>query len=236
MQEMIYPVTDQLARAQLYVKRRQNLGRVQTVVDEILSGIDSEAFEQRFAQYRQNHVKYSKYLQTKHWLLETVSRYFLYDMHRIAASSQVLDLGCGAGYFLLVCRHFGHDGLGLDVTDHAIFDELIDFFQIDRINFRIEPGVALPDFGRRFDVVTAFMTCFNRYPDGTPWGATEWVDFLTDLRQHVADTGQVIIKFNCSRFTNEFYPRQVRRAVRSMPEYSAHFFRDSLRLTAQPAR
>src|ERR1700719_1301948 len=33
----------------------------------------------------------------------------------------ILDLGCGAGYFLYVCKFFGHEVLGLDLDDHQLF-------------------------------------------------------------------------------------------------------------------
>src|SRR5947209_3588443 len=34
---------------------------------------------------------------------------------------RVLDLGCGAGYFLYVSKYFGHQVLGLDLDDHQLF-------------------------------------------------------------------------------------------------------------------
>ena len=34
---------------------------------------------------------------------------------------RILDLGCGAGYFLYVCRFFGHEGIGVDTDEEPLF-------------------------------------------------------------------------------------------------------------------
>src|SRR5205814_10039382 len=39
---------------------------------------------------------------------------------------RILDLGCGAGYFLYVCRFFGHEALGLDTDEEPLFREAAD--------------------------------------------------------------------------------------------------------------
>src|ERR1700747_3418590 len=38
---------------------------------------------------------------------------------------QILDLGCGAGYFIYICRLLGHDGMGLDTDVKPLYDETL---------------------------------------------------------------------------------------------------------------
>jgi ribosomal protein L11 methylase PrmA len=73
----------------------------------------------------------------------------------------IFDLGSGGGYFLLVARHLGHSGLGLDLEDPAMFGELFDLFDLQRIMWRIEPFHPLPDVAQRFDLVTCFSICLT---------------------------------------------------------------------------
>jgi hypothetical protein len=90
----------------------------------------------------------------------------------------------------------------------------------------------LPDFDKQVDVITAFMTCFNTFEDGRPWGAREWLFFLEDLRPRLREHGRVIIRFNLNPATAEFYPQELPSAVRSLPRYRARFFLHYLFLSA----
>ena len=81
----------------------------------------------------------------------------------------VLDLGCGAGYFMVVCRALGARTVGLDRKNDQVFNQLIELFGLDRIGRRIRPLVKLPDFKRRFDLITGFMVCFNFPTNETYW-------------------------------------------------------------------
>lgn len=115
---------------------------------------------------------------------------------------RILDLGCGAGYFLHVCRFFGHHGIGLDTGDDPFFGAVISHFGIQRTISRIEPNVPLPELGEKFDLVTAYRICFHRTtrePDGTwnEWAPSNWKFLLNDVRARVLKPGgRLLLDFN----------------------------------------
>lgn len=222
-------------RARLRLLRSIYRRKVEAVFREMSNTIDWARFEDRFARYRNasGTVTYAKYLDMDYWLREALSRFFVYGFQRLGRPSRFLDLGCGGGQFLLVCRHFGHQAVGLDLDTVPLFNDMVEYFAIPRVVHRIGPFLPLPSLPHApFDVVTAFMTCFNRYSDGRPWQDGEWVEFLCDLRRQLSPTGQVVIKFNWNQKTHELYPKQVRDAIDALDGFRAWFFHDSLRLTA----
>src|SRR5438270_11334320 len=68
---------------------------------------------------------------------------------------RILDLGCGAGYFLYVCGLFGHQAVGLDVHNDPLFCATTELLNVRRVISRVDRRVPLPDLGTRFDLVTA---------------------------------------------------------------------------------
>ncbi|MBX6326345.1 MAG: hypothetical protein IRY93_09955, partial [Chthoniobacterales bacterium] len=52
---------------------------------------------------------------------------------------QILDLGCGAGYFLYLCRLFGHEVLGLDQDKEPFFRGATEFLGVPRVIAHISP-------------------------------------------------------------------------------------------------
>jgi SAM-dependent methyltransferase len=219
-------------RKQVFRKRSNDV--CERLVDEMDKDGFDEIFRKHSAYFRRS--PYSKYLDARRWLVESASRYFRYGFHKLPAGQNVLDIGSGGGYFLAVCRHMGHEVCGLDTRDWPLFDDLIAYFDIPRAEHRIEAGVPLPRFERKFDLVTAFMTGFNKRADGSPWDESEWIPFLLDLRQYMADGGQLVIKFNLNKITGNYYPRSARSAIESIPEFESSFHRDSAKLRASKPR
>jgi hypothetical protein len=93
-------------------------------------------------------------------------------------------------------RVLGHDVMGLDVDHEPIFRETVSLLGLRRIVHSIAPFQALPDTGAPFDLITAHMTCFNRYDDGTPWGIREWEYFLHDMSSRLAPSGRLQFDLN----------------------------------------
>lgn len=230
----IYPLQDQLCRVASYVTRRWNRTRSRALSKLILQSLDHEAFDSIYRKYAAyfRPTPYSKYLNVRHWIIDSAQRFYLHKFDRLPPGRKFLDLGSGGGFFLVVCRHFGHQVQGLDIDAWPIFNDLIEFFGIKRIEHRIEPGVPLPDFSQRFDVVTAFMTGFDKTAAGIAWDENQWIPFLTDLRQYVVDGGIVVIKFIKSKKTGEYYGQAARWAIQNMPQFEARFCRDVVRLVA----
>lgn len=107
----------------------------------------------------------------------------------------ILDIGTGPGYFPHVCNFYGHNAVGVDLVNDPLYNDLVSYLDVDRRPWCVKPFERSPDLGRKFDLVTAFLTCFNNLP--TLWGPEEWDFFLRDLaaNQVVAD-GRIILWLN----------------------------------------
>jgi SAM-dependent methyltransferase len=149
-----------------------------------------------------------KYLELHRWLTINIRRIRDLDLD-FGARKRVLDIGCGAGYFLYICRWLGHDVLGLDIDESAMFTDLTKLLGVPRFISRIERNVALPDLGARFDVITAYMICFNDHKTDHVWGPAEWDFFLNDLMRHLQPNGRIHLEFN-QEFDGTWYTPALR--------------------------
>ena len=115
---------------------------------------------------------------------------------------RILDLGCGSGFFLYVCKLFGHDVVGLDRDTNPMFRAIVELLGVPRIDSDIEPYVALSGVGPPFDLVTAYRICFQRIPTDRKgvwreWGRDEWRFFLNDIRTRILRPGgRLLLDFN----------------------------------------
>ena len=103
----------------------------------------------------------------------------------LSRPKRVFDLGCGTGYFLHICRLLGHEILGLDVDELPMFEEITRLLGVPRVISRIQCFTPLPDLRQRFDVVTAFLICFNQHKQHEVWGVPEWDFFLDYLAKYL---------------------------------------------------
>ncbi|PYJ22300.1 MAG: hypothetical protein DME92_04015, partial [Verrucomicrobia bacterium] len=129
----------------------------------ILATIDRAELE-RLRQsypYRPNARKINAYEDAAYWINVNVKRVQDLWLDR-SPPLQILDLGCGPGYFLYLSRLFGHEGLGLDPDDEPFFRGTTKLFNIPRVIARISPQTPLPDIGKKFDLVTGHRVCFHR--------------------------------------------------------------------------
>ena len=103
-----------------------------------------------------------KYLNVPVYLRENVTRGLMLGIDG-SKNLRVLDLGCGPGYFLLVCRYLGHKAMGLDIETNSLYNEFIDHFSIERIGHEILAYQDLPSIpGGLFDLITAFSIGFHQ--------------------------------------------------------------------------
>jgi len=87
---------------------------------------------------------------------------------------------------------------------------LIELFGVDRLTWRIRAFEPLPDFGRQFDLITAFSAAFNRNADETRgWTPDEWEFFLNDLDRHLKPDGLILVEINSGK-DKRYFPGEVR--------------------------
>jgi SAM-dependent methyltransferase len=152
---------------------------------------------------------------------------------------RVLDLGCGPGYFLYICRLFGHEGLGLDQEGDPLLREMMSMFNLRRVISRIDPGAPLPDLPQKFDLVTAHRVCFHRIrgddsADHKEWSPDDWKFFINDIRTRFLEPdGRLLLDFNPRRDYSSFFTPDLRACFLSE---GARIFRSKALLAADPKR
>lgn len=151
---------------------------------------------------------YAKYLELGKYLRLNIRRVQDLDLH-LTSPKEILDIGCGGGFFLFVAQDRGHRGLGFDTGGIPVFDALIDLLGIERVIYRIKAFEPMPDFGRKFDLITAFSTAFHGGKDNSwRWGAKEWEFLVSDLGRHLKPGGQIFFGLNPA-YGGDYYTPEI---------------------------
>ena len=169
--------------------------RSQPVYKDIINTIDLAEFEaiiQKYSSSNLNSGEGEKFLNSSKYIRESVVRALMLDLNG-SQKYKILDIGSGTGYFLFVCKYFGHEVQGLDLPDSPLFNDLIAFFQIPRVIFRVEAFKPLPSLLTSFHLITAWSICFDR-----EWGIPEWEYFLKDVQTRLSPGGRVFLRLNIS--------------------------------------
>ncbi len=182
----------------------------------LLAKIDKESLRDIQKRYASSTSQYAKYADAERWLKRNIPRIRRLGLDR-SDPKEILDLGCGGGFFLFIAKKLGHSGLGLDVGNDPVCNELVDLFGVERKVWRIQPFEPLPDFGRKFDLITAFSTAFHRSADkSVAWGIDEWNFFLDDLfARQLKPGGQVFFDINSGK-DKRFFPAAAPRSTASL--------------------
>jgi hypothetical protein len=171
------------------------------MVGRILKTIDLNQFkiyQERFRDADPPPHGYSKYLDIRLWMAGKLMYFFLLNLHK-SKPLRILDLGTGPGYFPYICSLYGHEVVALDLDVVPMYNELCQFFKIDRRIWRIEKFHKLPDLGIKFDLITAHMIKFNQHYLPDQWGADEWQFFLVDLKiNQLVENGRIFLEFNAN--------------------------------------
>jgi len=163
----------------------------------VIETIDPVAFEQIRQRYAASDPTedWRKYLNLDRWIGINIRRIRDIELD-LARRKRILDLGCGAGYFLYIAQLLGHNGFGLDLDRIPMFAEITSLLGVRRVIQRIQAFRPLPDLGGKFDLITAFMICFNSHRRPDLWGVAEWNFFLDDITKHLAPRGRVWLELN----------------------------------------
>ena len=173
----------------------------------LLADLDPARLAAIRERYAASTEHYAKYADVPRWLRLNIQRAQDLRLHR-CGPKLVLDLGCGAGFFLFVAQRLGHRCFGIDADVFPLFSELLNLFQVERRVWTISPFEPLPDLGQKFDLITAFSVEFNRKGDRW-WGPKEWAFFLDDLARYLNPGGTVFFGLNPGK-NKEFYSTEVR--------------------------
>jgi len=150
---------------------------------------------------------------------------------------RILDVGCGAGYFLYVCRFFGHQAVGLDVHNDPLFCATTELLNVRSVISRVDRRVPLPDLGTRFDLVTAHRVCFHRIrhahkTEPSEWTPHDWEFFINDIRTRFLEPdGRLLLDFNPRAGGHSFFTTQLRASLLSL---GGRIFRSKALFAANP--
>ena len=177
------------------VRNRRFPSRI--TAEAVVKSIDARRFEEIRRKYAVDDPGDAppKYFDLEHWIPINLQRVRGLRLD-YAPRSRILDLGCGAGYFLYINKLLGHEILGLDLDDLPMFRELNELLEIPRIIARIGAFQPLPKFDRKFDIITAYLICFNNHKSDKLWGPAEWDYFLSDAASHLAANGRLWLELN----------------------------------------
>src|SRR5438034_11454407 len=103
---------------------------------ETIDGPKFQAIRQRYS--LENPVgDWPKYLDLDRWIDINIRRICEVELD-LSRPKRILDLGCGAGYFLYIAQLLGHSGLGLDMDRLSMFREVTRLLGVRRVVKRIE--------------------------------------------------------------------------------------------------
>jgi SAM-dependent methyltransferase len=176
----------------------------------VIETIDPVGFEQIRKRYAVANpgADWPKYLDLDRWIGINIRRIRQVELD-LARPKRILDLGCGAGYFLYIAQLLGHSGLGLDMDRLSMFREVTRLLGVRRVVQQIDAFRPLPDFGQKFHLITAFMICFNNHKMPDLWKVAEWEFFLDDLAKHLTPRGRVWLELN-QEYDGSFYTPELK--------------------------
>jgi SAM-dependent methyltransferase len=214
------PLNEYLRKRLQQFRYKQWLDRNPTL-DAIRQDIDWPRFEDCRRQLISATLsKKRKYLNFQYWLDDALFRAWQLGLHE-RPELNILDISTGPGYFLIVCRHFGHACAGTDAislidrTDIQIYKSLGEIFGLERHDLFIEPFKEMPDLGRSFDLVTAYKIAFNNLRKQDQWGFEEWMFFVESCHRNLLKgPGEIFLNFNYDG--REFMPREFKKYLRSI--------------------
>jgi SAM-dependent methyltransferase len=206
-----------------------NLVRAAILAEKVNASINHAEFRRVVASHALTYFRYAKYFDKRTWLRAKMMRALENGVDRLAPGA-VLDLGCGPGYFLYICKYFGHDAHGIDLPHDPFFNDMVRFLGIDRTEAEIHPFKRLPALGIKFDLITAHQICFNGHATSGLWGVDEWAFLLADMREnHLKPGGIISLEFN-EEPSNGFYSAELREWFASR---GARMFRGRVMLQDQ---
>ena len=184
-----------------------------------------------------------KYTYIDDWIRVNVARAIKLGLHQ-SSGKRILDLGCGTGQFLAVCRYFGHDVWGVDLPFESLSREECDVYKascrllhLEERIFRvgITRSMDMSDLATvgKFDFITAFMVRFYAKADQY-WTCDDWYKFLQAILPQVTESGFCHFEFNAEPEdfpVTLYHDVDVTRYLNSIGDFS----KNVLKIHKQPA-
>ena len=204
---------ESLASVRRHTLRLLRPNRFRLETKRVIETIDPKGFEQIRQRYsvKGSSPDWPKFLDLERWININIRRIREIGLD-VTRPKRILDLGCGTGYFLYIAQLLGHEGLGLDLDELPMFGDLTSLLGVRRVIWQIKAFDPLPDLGK-FDLITAFLICFNRHKQANVWGAPEWEFFLNDLGKHLTPRGRVWLELN-QEYDGTFYTPELKEFFR----------------------
>ena len=199
-----------LASARKHTLRLLHTKRLPLETKRVIETINPVGFQQIRQRYAVGNpgADWPKYLDLERWIGINIRRIRELELD-LSGPKRILDLGCGSGYFLYIAQLLGHAGLGLDIDRLPMFREITRLLGVRRVVQRIEAFRPLPDLGQKFNLITAFMICFNDHKMPGLWKVPEWEFFLDDLAKHLTPRGRVWLELN-QEYDGTFYTLELK--------------------------
>lgn len=176
---------------QFYQSRPLLINKIQGVQNEF--GVDDPG------------VGAEKYLDVNVFLLEAYRRAFLLRLD-LKPPKRILDLGTGAGYFPWVCNRLGHDVEAIDLDNNSMYNALVEALEVRRYAHEIKSEGELP-VNKTYELITAFMICFNGHHTNQLWGVCDWQSFLRTLATYCSQDSEIFLSFNIESSVEPISPR-----------------------------
>jgi SAM-dependent methyltransferase len=194
-----------LVSARRHTLRLLRPNRFHLETKRVVETIDPRGFEQIRQRYAVEGptADWPKFLDLERWIDINIRRIREIEID-LMRPKRILDLGCGTGYFLYIAQLLGHQGLGVDLDELPMFGDLTRLLGVRRVIWQINAFDPLPDALGKFDLITAFLICFNRHKQTNVWGVPEWEFFLDDLAKHLTPRGRVWLELN-QEYDGTFY-------------------------------
>ncbi len=169
------------------VKKRQGLLKTKSNSD------DPESFEKYF-NFKDNFIQLSLIRVAKLGLTNSKNKL------------EILDLGTGAGYFPFICNYYKNNCEAIDIAGNQFYDQSTEVLNLKKYHQEIFFNEDIVT-SKKYDLICAYMICFNGHKTSKLWAEKEWSQFLISLiSKNLNLNGRIFLSFNLEEDNMPFSP------------------------------